>query len=73
MADLTPYIHLPGAAREALGFYGGVFGCGVQLHTFEELGRADNPADAIAHGYLVGGPVALSIRPDSQKHAGMTS
>jgi PhnB protein len=59
MAGLVPYIHFPGTAREALAFYGDVFGCGVQLHTFAEFGRADGPADAVAHGYLTGGPVAL--------------
>lgn len=40
-------------------FYGEIFGCAVELHTFGEFNRADGPADAIAHGYLVGGPVAL--------------
>ena len=60
MAGPTPYILFPGTAREALTFYGDVFGCAVQLHTFAEFGRADGPADAIAHGYLTGGPVVLS-------------
>jgi PhnB protein len=59
MADPTPYLHFPGTAREALTFYGDVFGCAVQLHTFAEFNRTDGPADAIAHGYLAGGPVAL--------------
>ena len=59
MTGPTPYLHFPGTAREALTFYGEVFGCAVQLHTFAEFNRADGPADAIAHGYLVGGPVAL--------------
>jgi PhnB protein len=54
----TPYLHFRGTAREALTFYGDVFGCAVQLHTFEEFNRTDGPADAIAHGYLEG-PVAL--------------
>lgn len=54
-----PYVHFPGNAREALTFYGEVFGCSVQLHTFAEFNRADGPGDAIAHGYLAGGPVAL--------------
>jgi PhnB protein len=31
----TPYLHSSGTAREALIFYGDVFGCSVQLHTFE--------------------------------------
>lgn len=56
----TPYVHFPGNAREALTFYGEVFGCSVQLHTFEEFNRSDGPADAVAHGSLTGGPVQLS-------------
>jgi PhnB protein len=59
MTAPTPYVHLPGTAREALRFYGDVFGCRTQLHTFEEFTRTDGPADAIAHGYLVDGPVSL--------------
>jgi PhnB protein len=55
----TPYVQLPGTAREALTFYGEVFGCAVQLHTFAEFGRSDGPPDAVAHGYLTDGPVAL--------------
>ena len=59
MTDPTPYLHFPGNARDALTFYGEVFGCAVQLHTFDEFNRTDGPADAIAHGCLVDGPVAL--------------
>jgi PhnB protein len=59
MTAPTPYLQLPGTAREALTFYGQVFGCAVRLHTFEEFGRNDGPGDAIAHGYLEQGPVAL--------------
>lgn len=59
MAGPTPYILLPGSTREALAFYADVFGGGVRLHTFAEFDRAGGPADAIAHGYLVDGPVSL--------------
>jgi PhnB protein len=59
MTAPTPYLHFPGTAREALTFYANVFGCAVQLHTFEEFNRTDGPAQAIAHGYLDDGPVAL--------------
>jgi PhnB protein len=59
MTAPTPYLHFPGTARDALTFYGDVFGCAVQLHTFEEFSRSDGPADAIAHGYLTQGPVEL--------------
>lgn len=59
MTAPTPYLHLPGTARQALTFYGEVFGARAQLHSFAEFGRTDGPADAIAHGYLVDGPVSL--------------
>ncbi len=59
MTGPTPYIHFQGTAREALSFYADVFGGATQLHTFAEFNRADGPADAIAHGYLVDAPVAL--------------
>jgi PhnB protein len=59
MTDPTPYLHFPGTAREALTFYGDVFGCTAELNTFRDFDRTDGPADAIAHGYLVDGPVAL--------------
>ena len=57
MTDPTPYVLFPGTAREALTFYGDVFGCAVDLRTFAEFNRTDGPADAIAHGGLAGGPV----------------
>ncbi len=41
MAGPTPYVLFPGAARDALTFYGDVFGCEVDLHTFAEFGRMD--------------------------------
>jgi PhnB protein len=59
MSGLVPYVHFPGTAREALSFYADVFGGSAQLHTFAEFGRDDGPDDAIAHGYLVDGPVVL--------------
>ena len=59
MPDPTPYIHFPGTARAALTFYGEVFGGDVQLFTLADFNRDDGPVDAIAHGTLTGGPVAL--------------
>ena len=59
VTDPAPYLLLPGTARDALTFYGEIFGCTVRLHTFAEFNRADGPADAIAHGYLSEGPVGL--------------
>lgn len=59
MTAPTPYVLFPGTARDALSFYGEVFGCQVRLHSFAEMSRTDGPQDAIAHGYLLDGPVAL--------------
>ena len=59
MTAPTPYIHFPGTAREALTYYGDVFGCSVQLNTLEDFNRSNGPADAIAHGFLTNGPVSL--------------
>jgi PhnB protein len=59
VSDPKPYFRFPGTAREALTFYGEVFGSAVQLHTFAEFNRSDGPADAIAHGYLTDGPVTV--------------
>ena len=55
----TPYLQLPGTAREALTFYGEIFGCAVQLHTYADFDRSDGPPDSIAHGYLTGGEVSF--------------
>lgn len=59
MTALAPYLHLPGTAREALTFYGDVFGGTVGIHTLEEFGRTDGPPGAVAHGSLEDGPVTL--------------
>ena len=59
MSHPAPYLHLPGTAREALTFYADVFGGTAALHSFAELGRTDGPSDAVAHGYLAGGPVSV--------------
>lgn len=59
MSGPKPYVHFPGTAREALTFYAEVFGCKLELHTFAEFERTDGPGDAIAHGFLTGGPVGL--------------
>ncbi|MBW4042961.1 MAG: VOC family protein [Acidobacteria bacterium] len=53
-SDPTPYILLPGTAREALHRYRDVFGGELELHTFGEFGRSDGAADLIAHGTLKG-------------------
>jgi PhnB protein len=53
------YVSFPGTAREALGFYAGLFGGELTLYTNEDLGRTDGAPDAIAHGVL-SGVVALA-------------
>jgi PhnB protein len=59
VSGIIPYIQLRGTAREALEFYARVFGGTAELHTYEEFGRSDGPAEAIAHGLLVDGPIQL--------------
>jgi PhnB protein len=59
MSGITPYLHLPGTAREALEFYASVFGATAELHTYEEFGHTDGLPEAIAHGELVDGPIQL--------------
>ena len=59
MTDPAPYISFPGTAAQALTFYAEVFGGRAQLHTFAEFNRTDGPAEAIAHGFVVDGPVKL--------------
>ncbi|MFJ6678033.1 VOC family protein [Microbacterium sp. NPDC091382] len=58
MTGLTPYLHFPGVARDALTFYQQVFGGELVLHTFADFGRDDGPEDFVAHGML-SGPVEL--------------
>ncbi len=58
MAGLTPYLLLPGTAREALTRYHEIFGGELELNSYADFGRDDGPADAIAHGSLRG-PVSL--------------
>jgi PhnB protein len=64
------YLTFPGTTREALGFYAGIFGGEVTLHTYAEFGRADGPGEAIAHGVL-DGAVAL-YGSDADAAAGET-
>lgn len=50
---LNPYLSFDGNAREAMQFYGTVFGAEPALHTFGEYGDATAPgADKIMHGML---------------------
>ena len=60
MTGLTPYLLLGGSARAALTFYRDVFGGELALLSYADFGRDDGPADAVAHGVLHKGPVALS-------------
>jgi len=73
MTAPTPYLQLPGTAREALTFYAEVFGGEARLFTFADFNRDDGPADAIAHGQLVGGPVELSASDATGNEASFES
>ena len=53
MTAPTVYILFPGTARQALGFYAGVFGGELSLHTNGDFGSS-GPPGAIAHGVLNG-------------------
>jgi len=61
MAAPTPYLHLPGTASRALTFYAEVFGGTAIAHSLRDFGRSDGPADAVAHGYLIDGPIDLFV------------
>jgi PhnB protein len=58
MTALTPYLHVPGTARDALTFYQSIFGGELEVNTYGDFRRDDGPADAVAHGTLQG-PVTL--------------
>ncbi|HEY6707419.1 MAG TPA: VOC family protein [Actinomycetota bacterium] len=50
---LNPYIGFDGNAREAMGFYKGVFGGELTMNTFGEFGAQGSPdADKIMHSQL---------------------
>jgi PhnB protein len=60
MTAPTPYVLFPGTARAALTFYSEVFGGKAVMYTFADMNRTDGPFDnAVAHGMLGDGPVAL--------------
>lgn len=52
------YVLFPGTAREAITRYAEIFGGSLELFTYEQFGRSDGPADAVAHAQL-NGPVRL--------------
>lgn len=49
---LNPYISFAGQAREALEFYGTVFGGTPTISTFGEYGMPGAPEDQVMHGQL---------------------
>ena len=50
---LNPYLTFPGAAREAMGFYEGVFGGTLTIMTFADAGAEGVPdPDAVMHAML---------------------
>jgi PhnB protein len=49
---LNPYINFNGRAREALTFYGEVFGATPAISTFGEFGQSGPQADLVMHGQI---------------------
>src|SRR5690242_21604412 len=49
---LNPYLHFTGQAREALEFYGEVFGGTPVFSTYGDLGQSGDDADLVMHGQL---------------------
>ena len=49
---LNPYLNFNGNAREAMQFYADVFGGGLNVTTFAELGTEGPDADRIMHAML---------------------
>ncbi|GAB3219266.1 VOC family protein [Kineococcus gypseus] len=54
VASLSPYVSLPGTAREALEFYRSVLGGQVGISTFAEFGAGGEGVDpdGVMHGQL---------------------
>ncbi len=44
--DISPYLHLTGQAREAIEFYGDVFGATPTITGYDDLDVPSDPADA---------------------------
>ena len=49
---LNPYLHFIGQTREALDFYGDVFGGTPTISTYAEYGQSGDDADLVMHGQL---------------------
>lgn len=64
---LNPYIGFRDQARDALGFYHGVFRGDLTIGTFGEAGMAQDPADAdkVMHGQLEGENGLLLMASDA--------
>ncbi|MCS5486367.1 VOC family protein [Curtobacterium flaccumfaciens pv. beticola] len=67
----APYFLLPGTARAALTRWQRVFGGELRIATYADFSRDDGPADAVAHGELVGGLrlFAADAGPDDESFA----
>lgn len=74
--QLNPYIGFKDTARQAMTFYQTVFGGELEVHTFDEYGAAEDPADAsrIMHSMLTtpSGLVLLAADTPSQLDAPST-
>jgi len=68
-ARLSPYLNFDGDAREAVEFYGTVFGVTPDISTYDSIGPVDDPAQAkkVMHSQLpiegVGTLMASDVPP----------
>jgi PhnB protein len=60
VSTLNPYLGFRGNAREAMEFYGSVFGTDPTFSTFGEFGMEGVAADQIMHGQLTT-PAGLTL------------
>ncbi|MEJ5929066.1 VOC family protein [Corynebacterium sp. H128] len=59
----VPYYAFAGNAREAMEFYQSIFGGGLNVMTFGQMGDPSLPedmAELLAHGHLAGGAIELA-------------
>jgi PhnB protein len=67
--QLSPYLSFDGNAREAIEFYGTVFGAPADISTYESVGPVDDPAmaDKVMHSQVdvpaVGAVMASDVPP----------
>jgi len=66
-ARVTPYLSFAGNTREAMEFYQSIFGGKLDITTYADLHRTQNPAEEglVAHSMLVGATGVTLMGSDS--------